>query len=408
MFKALTSALALILLCAAAASAQAPADQPRWFKGNTHTHTLNSDGDSTPDEVVRWYREHGYQFLVLTDHNFLTSVDGLNALHGADQKFLVVQGEEVTDRFGEKPLHVNGLGLDRVVAPQGGASVVDVLQRNVNAIRQENGVPHINHPNFRWAVTQDELREVRGNRLFEIFNGHPQVNNVGGGGVPGLEEAWDAILSAGTLLYGIAVDDAHAFKQPGNPAVAGPGRGWVMVRAPRLDARLLLEAMERGDFYASTGVVLEDVRSDAKSMSVIVKADAWAKYRIQFIGKGGRILREVAEPAADYAIAGDEGYVRARVLESNGRMAWVQPVVVRAAGPAPALWLLLLPATLAAGVCLRYVPAHNASAFHDTPVQTPRRTRHASRGTAGSGSTRSGDVPRGTLTAISGEGGRRL
>ncbi|MBK9316840.1 MAG: hypothetical protein IPM55_21725 [Acidobacteria bacterium] len=43
----------------------------KWYKGNTHTHTLNSDGDSTPDEVARWYRENGYQFLVLTDHNFL-------------------------------------------------------------------------------------------------------------------------------------------------------------------------------------------------------------------------------------------------------------------------------------------------------------------------------------------------
>ena len=45
---------------------------------------------------MRWYREHGYQFLVLTDHNYLTSVDGLNALQGADGKFLVVKGEEVT------------------------------------------------------------------------------------------------------------------------------------------------------------------------------------------------------------------------------------------------------------------------------------------------------------------------
>src|SRR6188508_2948403 len=74
-----------------------------WFKGNTHTHTINSDGDSTPDEVVRWYREHGYQFLVLTDHNYLTAVDGLNAVHGADERFLVVKGEEVTDRFDGKP-----------------------------------------------------------------------------------------------------------------------------------------------------------------------------------------------------------------------------------------------------------------------------------------------------------------
>ena len=88
----------------------------RWYKGNTHTHTLNSDGDSTPDEVVRWYREHGYHFLVLTDHNYLTGVDGLNALHGAADKFLVMKGEEVTDRFGDHLLHVNGLDVERTVA----------------------------------------------------------------------------------------------------------------------------------------------------------------------------------------------------------------------------------------------------------------------------------------------------
>ena len=300
----------------------------RWYKGNTHTHTLNSDGDSTPDDVVRWYREHRYQFLVLTDHNFLTSVDGLNALHGADEKFLVIKGEEVTDRLGEKSLHINGLDVNAVVPPQGGSSVVDILQRNVNAIRQANGVPHINHPSFRWSITAEEMQRVRNYRLFEIFNGHPQVNNVGGGGVPGLEEAWDAILTNGTLLYGVAVDDAHVFKAPGNPDVAGPGRGWVAVRAPRLEARALLESLERGDFYASTGVELTDYQATARQITVTVNATAFSKYRIQFIGNGGRVLREIAEPTATYEIRGNEGYVRARVLESNGRMAWCQPIMV--------------------------------------------------------------------------------
>src|SRR5678815_2717624 len=140
----------------------------RWYKGNTHTHTLNSDGDSTPDDVVRWYREHGYQFLVLTDHNFLTSVDGLNALHGASERFLVVKGEEVTDKFADFSLHINGLDVAREVAPQGGTSVADVLQRDVNAIRKEGGIPHINHPNYRWSITTDELRQIQNNKLFEI------------------------------------------------------------------------------------------------------------------------------------------------------------------------------------------------------------------------------------------------
>src|SRR5262245_39362800 len=157
----------LLLLFPAVAGAQTSPGAPQtgrppqaWFKGNTHTHTLNSDGDSTPDEVVRWYREHGYQFLVLTDHNFLTPVDGLNALHGADQKFLVVKGEEVTDKVPDKALHINALDPSTSVEPQGGSSVVEVLQRNVDAIRKANGVPHINHPNFYWAITPDDLGRV--------------------------------------------------------------------------------------------------------------------------------------------------------------------------------------------------------------------------------------------------------
>lgn len=301
----------------------------RWYKGNTHTHTLNSDGDSTPDDVVKWYREHGYQFLVLTDHNFLTSVDGVNALHGALEKFLVVKGEEVTDRFEDASIHVNGLDVTSVVPPQGGTSVLDVLQRNVDAIRKANGVPHINHPNYRWSITADQLRQVQHNRLFEIYNGHPQVNVLGGGGVPGLEEAWDAILTSGVLLYGIAVDDAHTFKSPGNPAVAAPGRGWVVVRAPRLEARALLDAMERGDFYASTGVVLRDYQATRERITVDVQPTTFSKYRIQFIGSGGRVLKEVAAPTAAYDIRGDEGYVRTKVIESNGDVAWGQPVVIK-------------------------------------------------------------------------------
>ena len=308
------------------AQGSTPAEALRWFKGNTHTHTLNSDGDSTPDDVVRWYREHGYQFLVLSDHNFLTSTDALNALHGADDKFLVIAGEEVTDALGDKALHINGLAVRSRVEPQHGTSVVEVLQRNVDAIRRASGVPHINHPNFRWSITADELRQVTNNRLLEIYNGHPQVNNVGGGGVPGLEDTWDAVLSSGTLLYGIAVDDAHTFKQPGNPNVAGPGRGWVAVRSARLDAASILQALERGEFYASTGVELTDYRVTSTSMTVTINQTPFSKYRVQFIGPGGRILQDVTDSPATYEFRGGEGYVRARVLESNGRVAWLQPV----------------------------------------------------------------------------------
>ena len=59
---------------AAVPRATQPAPQLRWFKGNTHTHTTESDGDSPPEDVTRWYRERGYNFLVLSDHNVLHRV----------------------------------------------------------------------------------------------------------------------------------------------------------------------------------------------------------------------------------------------------------------------------------------------------------------------------------------------
>ncbi|MBA2732753.1 MAG: PHP domain-containing protein [Acidobacteria bacterium] len=338
MCKSRVAIFSLLVLCSVfAVGLDHPAQQqsvtpqqprPRWYKGNTHTHTLNSDGDSTPDDVVRWYRENAYNFLVLTDHNFLTSVDGLNALHGADEKFIVIKGEEVTDIFGDKPIHVNGLNVERLVEPQGGKSVLETIQRNVDAVRAARGVPHINHPNFRWAITADELKQVRNNKLFEIYNGHPQTNNHGGGGVPGLEEVWDAILSSGKLLYGIAVDDAHIFKRPWDKSAARPGQGWVVVRAERLSPAAILEAMERGDFYASTGVELTDYQVNDQGMTITIREERWSKYRVQFIGKGGRLLSEVSTSPAVYRFRGDEVYVRAKVIESNGKVAWTQPVMV--------------------------------------------------------------------------------
>ena len=327
-------AVILVLIVLAAhrpgfTSVSATQSKLKWYKGNTHTHTLNSDGDSTPDEVVRWYREHGYQFLVLTDHNYLTSVEGLNALHGADEKFLVIKGEEVTDEFEKKPIHINSLNPVSLVKPQGGTSVLNTMQRDVDAIRAARGVPHINHPNFYWAITADDLRQLNNNKLFEIYNGHPQVNNLGGGGVPGLEEMWDIILSSGKLMYGIAVDDAHHFKRPWDKNASTPGHGWVYVRAESLSASAIMTALERGDFYASTGVELTDYEATNKQLKVTIKETRYSKYQVQFIGQGGKVLKVLTSNPAVYDVQGNEGYVRAKVIESNGQFAWTQPIQVR-------------------------------------------------------------------------------
>ena len=320
--------LILLILLTIALATFVSAQNLQWFKGNTHTHTKNSDGDSLPADVVRWYKTHGYNFVVITDHEHVTDVAPLNSELGESGKFLVIPGQEVTDRFDTKPFHVNGLGLTKVVMPnRATGSAVANLQKNVDAVRQAGAVPQINHPNFYWAITSNDLIQVKNATIFEVYNGHPRVNLLGGGDRPSVDEMWDIVLTAGRVYYGVAVDDAHHFKRlAGEPLTAGPGRGWIYVRAPALTQAAILAAIDRGDFYASTGVELTDYTVDSKGIAIAVKQVRDFRYRIQFIGAGGRTLSESNTNPAVYKFRGNEKYVRAKVIESNGAMAWTQPV----------------------------------------------------------------------------------
>ncbi len=298
----------------------------RWYKGNTHTHTLESDGDSPPEYVARWYKEHGYDFLVLSDHNVL--VDPVRLAQLVDTSFILIPGEEVTASFDKIPVHVNGLNIPDLVEPRTGETLVETLQNNVDAVREVDGVPHINHPNYQWAFGALELGQVERYRLFEIFSGHPSVNNFGGGDSPGLEDVWDVVLSHGKRVYGIAVDDAHHFQGEFGPGRVNPGRGWVVVRARSLDANEIMRNLEAGLFYASNGVELEDIIVTPTRLEVHIKQRSNRKYTTSFIGSGGKTLKVTGGRVAVFELDGPTRYVRARVRDSNGELAWTQPVFV--------------------------------------------------------------------------------
>lgn len=345
MLNPIRTAVIALLIASSAVEAQQPT-APRWYRGNTHAHTLNSDGDVPPDDVVRWYREHGYQFTFVTDHEFITDVTPLNAVLGAAGRFLVISAQEVTQRVadaahpdGMRQAHVNALGVSRVIRPLGerniaaGTTVAATYARNLSAIRAAGGVGQVNHPNFRWSVPLTELVDLPDSTLIEIWNGHPTVYNLGGTDSAGhsmasVEVTWDSLLTRGKTLWAVADDDSHSFR-PGdaeNPDLARPGRGWVMVRADTLTADAILGALHRGDFYASTGVTLRDYRVSPSEIRVeIVRSDD-RRYVTEFIGSGGNVLASVPGTSARYQIRGTEGYVRARVTDSSGRKAWLQPV----------------------------------------------------------------------------------
>ncbi len=297
----------------------------KWYKGNLHTHTVHSDGDSTPNEVASWYKDHRYHFLVLSDHNYLTETAGLNTVFASPEKFLLIQGEEVTTSSGGKPVHVNAYHLGGLVDPVQANSVAATIQANVNAIRAVRALPSLNHPNFGWAVTSKDLMQVSNLNLFEVYNGHPMVNNRGGGGAESLDEMWDALLTGGKRIHGIAVDDAHHFKTI-DKTLSNPGRGWIMVRAARLADADIRAAIEAGDFYASSGVTLNEVRTDGGALRIEIKPDGAARYSTYFIGEGGKVLKRAEGINPEYRFQGGEKYVRAKVQASTGDDAWVQPV----------------------------------------------------------------------------------
>jgi hypothetical protein len=299
-----------------------------WYKGNLHTHTLNSDGDSTPLEVANWYREHGYQFLALSDHNYLTDPAGLNAAIGAREKFLLMPGEEVTAKYQQAEIHVNAYNLEREVQPKIGGSVVETIQNSVDVIRSAKGLPAVNHPNFHWSISAEDLLKVKNLRLFEVYNGHPTVNNVGGGGTRSMDELWDVLLSAGQRVYGIAVDDAHVFKKMGQE-FSNPGRGWICVKSPALNSNSLIASIEAGMFYASSGVQLTDIKVSNEEYKVEITARRYEKFTTYFIGDGGKVLAKSFDPNPAYRFTGNEKYVRARVESSFGLSAWTQPVFRR-------------------------------------------------------------------------------
>ena len=297
-----------------------------WYKGNIHTHTSKSDGDTEPARVVSWYRRHGYDFLVLSDHNHLTLLEygeGRRRL----RRPLMVPGEEVSANIknGSVPIHLGGIGISRVVEPIDSGDVVSTIQANVDAILQAGGIAAINHPNFRWAFDHEAIKQVTGASLLEVYNGHPLTNVYGAPGKPDYDEIWDAVLSSGRVIFGVATDDSHRFRDF-DSNLSNPGRGWVVVRSIELSKEAIVDSLASGDFYSSTGVALAelDVAPDIVRLRIEQQMDLL--YGTRFIGKDGVVLAEVAGLEAEYRIEGDEGYVRAVVVSSGNARAWTQPV----------------------------------------------------------------------------------
>jgi len=325
-----------------------------WYKGVVHAHAnwgAPQLPTTAPDVVVRWYREHNYNFVSVTDLNYYTPPDGLKALFDAPGRFLVVPGTEPSKdpiQPGNKIVDTIGIGINGPVDPPQGDTVATVLDNEAKAIRRAGGLPIAAHPNLTYALTAGDLLasdKTPGPRFFEVWNTEPGMNNLGGGGKPSTEQIWDEVLSSGRVMYATAVDDSHHFydfvssREAGSP-LSNPGKAWIEVRARELSVPALIEAMNRGDFYASTGVVLNSYEISSSAIRIglsdLTRDLGWSLpganpqlYRTDFIGKGGEVLKHDETLNPFYEFTGKELYVRARITNSDGQIAWTQPVFPR-------------------------------------------------------------------------------
>jgi hypothetical protein len=329
----------------AAPPAALPSDQPEvWLKGSTHVHSEASGDSSEPSsQVVGWYEQRHYDFIVLTDHNRVSELDATTTTRGQvtlrdpGRGMLVFSGIELThnpvgclpvgDPSGNCRIHVNLIGptarpIGRLEwAERKSHYRIDMYRAALAAQASLGGLAQINHPQWLWGMTPDLMVELsrRGVRLFEIANSAFAKWNAGDAVHPSMEALWDAALARGATVWGTASDDAHDY---GGHGRYPPGTGWIVVRARR-DPGAILDALTAGRFYASTGVVLERAEADAGELVVAVDPAATGRYTIDFIENGKRVASVAGRSARRAQPA--TGYVRAVVTRDDGKRAWVQP-----------------------------------------------------------------------------------
>jgi hypothetical protein len=281
-----------------------------WFKGSLHIHSTASDGELAPEEVIGWYQRRGYHFLALTDHRVWS--EGRAVGDG----FITISGVELDGIDPQAGLfHLVGLGARRPPDLSAGASTS--MQEAVNRLHDAGGLVVMAHPYWSGQMSKD-LLPLDGCFALEVYNGGCEVDDA-----KGFSAAhWDDLLAAGCRLWGIAVDDAH-WRDGDHDA----GLGWVWVKARELTEAAILDALAKGNFYASSGAEIHDLALE----------DGWVRIRcspavsVDFVGNGHLSRRITAPPGetlteASHRLYKDQRYVRVACRDARDCWAWSNPI----------------------------------------------------------------------------------
>ena len=300
---------------------QAFGGDKRLLKGALHCHTTRSDGRGTPAEVIDLHRQNGYDFMALTDHR------NYNYKNWSDRPMLIVPGMEMDADLPGPGLHChhivcigpaeadgNGFHQDERF-DSGRSERPEDTQKMLDWIHGRNNMTVYCHPEWSGTPARD-FEMLRGNFAMEIWNSGCAIEDR----VDMNAAYWDELLMQGQVIYGVATDDGHAMEQH--------CKGWVMVNAePELNS--VLAALKAGRFYSSCGPEIHDFWLDDEGVAHI---DCSPVSEIQFINLRMPYhvrLPEAGQTAlthADMPVRKETGYIRASVIDAQGRRAWTNPI----------------------------------------------------------------------------------
>ena len=219
-----------------------------WFKGNTHIHSIASDGGMSIPEIAELYSKAQYDFIFITDHWVSSDVNNIYK----NLPLLLIDGIEIdgmdnTDAY----FHVVCLGKTN------GIIHADGLEKSMQKAREQNAIVILAHPYWCGNSLEDANRwNFDG---VEIYNHVCQwMNGKSDGCVH-----WDAMLKKNSGTLSFAADDAHLL--PEHPGWNG---GWIVINAFELSKKSVLAAIKSGNFYSSCGPEFKSITYDNKVLHI--------------------------------------------------------------------------------------------------------------------------------------------
>lgn len=303
---------------------QAFGGSEKMLKGCLHCHTTRSDGKGAPDEVIRYYYAHDYDFLALTDHRIYNYTN-----YAPETPITIIPGMEFDSNFehgkGFRCFHTvcigpakedgNGYEQDQRFA-SGKSTCQEEYQPYLDEIHKNGNMTIYCHP--EWSSTPARYFEkLQGNFAMEIWNsGCAMVDDMDTDAA-----YWDELLGQGNRIYGVATDDGHPMNQHCN--------GWVRVRARDNSINAILEALREGKFYSSCGPEIYDFY--VENGVAVIECSAAAKIRLHCDMHPTRIVRseDGSLTRAEFETkdwSGEYSYVRAVVIDKDGKYAWTNPI----------------------------------------------------------------------------------